>query len=349
MTMNEENKDKAKLDKAKNVKKKYPSWRTPVKVMAWVVMAVVLFVVGLLVAAFSILSPERLTPIVTSIANNNLNADVSIGRVELSMSGTAPYLMLNIDKLGIYSRDMRKLDAETREMLPEFADTLVTVNKISGGINIAALAGNRIELRDIVIDAPRANLVVLDQETTNFSIIPPSEDTTAIDIAGLPELVINRFEITNPGPVRYYDVETGTSLVAEFDSISLVGDKAPMYTLNFQTNLESPILTDYFNFEDLQFGLRGNLRWSQKQPYHIALDEFEFKMSMLAGTISTDMDFTDEFIVNSLDLKLQPIDIYKLIHVLPDEMAEDYMLEYGIPYSLYSELQTNISLVRLLI
>lgn len=324
--------------------RRYARWRTPAKVVAWTLMGIVLFVVGLIAATLTILRPERLTPIVTAIAGNNLNADVSIGRVELSMAPGLPYLNLDVDRMVVISRDIRALDAETREMIPGYADTLMTVSSISGGVNLTALLANRVELRDITIASPRLNLVVVDDSTTNFNIFQPSEDTTAVDFASLPEFVINRFEITDPGPVRYFDCESGTQFQADFRSIALVGKDAPMYTLDFTGNVEAPLLMEYFHFDDLRFGLRGNIRWSQQKPYAIGLDNFDFKLSFLEGVISTDVNFTDHLVVDKLDLRLKPIDIYQVIHILPDEMAEALSEDFNLPFSLYTDLETDMKL-----
>ena len=114
--------------------KRPPLWRKILKITAWTIMGIVLFFVGLLAATLTILRPETLTPIVVSIANNNLNADVSINRVELSLAGTFPMLNVDVNGIELLSRDTRKLSADYREEMgvPDYTDTVLTVKSISG-------------------------------------------------------------------------------------------------------------------------------------------------------------------------------------------------------------------------
>lgn len=323
--------------------KRPPLWRKILKITAWTIMGIVLFFVGLLAATLTILRPETLTPIVVSIANNNLNADVSINRVELSLAGTFPMLNVDVNGIELLSRDTRKLSADYREEMgvPDYTDTVLTVKSISGGLRLSSLLSDKIDLNDVVIDSPRANLVVVNDSVSNFNIFIEDEDTTAINIAELPELAINHFEIKNPGPVRYYDCETTTRFEASFKAVDLVGAKAPLYAIRFEGNVDAPLLMEYFHFDDLRFALVGDLRWSQKKPYNIGLQNFDFRLSYLAGTVSTDIDFTNQLIINSLDVKLQPISIYKTLHLLPDEMAEAIAEEHQIPLSIFTELETD--------
>ena len=322
-----------------------PWWKKLLKISAWTVMGLFLFFVGLVFAVVTILSPERLTPIVTSIANNNLNADVSIGRAELTLASSFPMLNINVDDISLISRDTRRLSADYRDEMgvPEYADSLLSIKSVSGGINLKSLISDKIQLSDVIIDSPRANLVIVNDSVSNFNIFQ-STDTTATDFASLPEVAINRFEIKNPGPVRYYDCETGTQFQADFQAVDLVGSNAPLYALRFEGNIDAPLLMEYFHFDDLRFGLVGNIRWSQKKPYNIGLDNFDFRLSFLKGRISTDIDATNQLIVNSLDFKLDPFEIDKVIHLLPDEMAEALAEENGIPYSIFTNLETSARL-----
>lgn len=61
-------------------KKRRHIFATVAKITGWTLIAVVLFVAGLLMATLKILSPERLTPLAVRIANSTLNADVSVAR-----------------------------------------------------------------------------------------------------------------------------------------------------------------------------------------------------------------------------------------------------------------------------
>ncbi len=326
-TKTDMNQEETKAKSPKNVAKaKKPWWRKALKVTAWVIMAVVLYTYGLLVGTVGILTPERLTPLVTKVANKSLNADVSIGRVELSLKNSFPFLTASVDDLTIVSRDTKKLDQDSREMYPEWIDTLANIKKFSGGINIFALAGNTLDLSDVRIERPAINLAYIDDETSNYDIFPASEDTTAFNFADVPNIKMKRFEVVDPQPVRYYDGESDATLVATFTALNLDGNNSPRYTLNINTDVTHPVF-DYFSLDKLVLGLNGDIEWNQQSPYAVALNNFKFELAFLKGVISTSVDFNDDLLLNALDLKLDPISVAEVLNMVPDEMAE----EYGIP------------------
>lgn len=287
-----------------------PIWRRILKITAWTFLALVLLLAGLLMGTLSILRPDRLTPIVNSVANNNLNADVTIDRVELSMSGSFPYLRLNVDGVTVLSRDTRALDSDERQFMPQWVDTLLTVKHISGGINVVKILKNDLQLQDLRIDTPCANLAIVNDSITNFNIFKPSQDTTAFNFADLPDIQVNRFEIVNPGPVRYYDFASSTDVTARFKDISLIGSNAPVYQLIFEGDVDNIAeLVAPLDINDLQFGLTGGIRWEQSKPYNIGFNDFTFGLGVVKGVFAADIDFTDQLVVKSFDFKLQPLSL----------------------------------------
>ena len=66
----------------------YPLWRRLIKIVLWTVLGIVLAVTATLITVVATLSPERLTPLVTAVANRALDAHVDIGRVELGLKAS---------------------------------------------------------------------------------------------------------------------------------------------------------------------------------------------------------------------------------------------------------------------
>ena len=144
-------------------------------------MAAVLFVAGTLICAVSMLSPERLTPLALNVANKVLDADVKASRVELGLKATFPFLTLQVDSLSIVSRGMRSLAPDMRVSLPAYADTLLCLQSLRGGISLTSLAKGDIDLSDITVDGPSVNIVTAADGTCNYLIMP--QDSTPQDSA----------------------------------------------------------------------------------------------------------------------------------------------------------------------
>lgn len=307
-----------------------PLWRRILKVTSWVVMAIVLYAVGLFAATLGILRPERLTPLLQTVANNTMRADVTIGYAELSARGSFPYMGVELRDLTVVSRDIKNMDAGEREMLPEWADTLLTVKRFEGSVKLTDLISGGITVDSVIIERPQANIVIVDDETTNYNVFPESEeeDTTAFNIADLPQITLTRFAMVDPGPIRFYS--EGAMATATFSAVSLSGKDKPLYRLDFDGDIDCPAVSEIFNLEDLSFGLNGNIRWDQTHPEIIAVEDFAFKMSLLQGNIDTKVNIGDPGSLDSLRLHIDPLPVGELLAAVPEDMAEYYGLPIGI-------------------
>ena len=101
-----------------------------------------------------ILTPDRLTPIAERLANENLNADVKIKRMELTVWKTFPYMTIDVDGLNVRSRTLDKHKAS----LPAGVDSLLDVGCMRARFNLARLALMDVEIKEILVDSPKVNL-----------------------------------------------------------------------------------------------------------------------------------------------------------------------------------------------
>jgi len=312
-------------------------WTKFFKITAWVVMAIVLVVLATLMSIVNILKPERLTPIVERVLTSSLqNAEVSIDRAELTIMKTFPFVNARIDNLVITSTLVRDLDPEEREYLPAYADTVAVVGSIDGGLNMVKLLANHLDLSDVTITAPSANIVVIDDERTSFDIIPPSEDEEPFTIDDLPGITLRRFSIVDPGLIRYYDGVYGTEMSVGFEQFDLAGVDAPLYSININGSLNVPEETlELLGLPDLKFGLNGSLEWDRKNPARVGVRDFDFLFSLIGGRINTDVDFANGMVFNALDIDLNPLDVSALLAVVPEDIA----VEFGIPTA--NDIQTT--------
>ncbi|MDE6108921.1 MAG: hypothetical protein K2F72_01375, partial [Muribaculaceae bacterium] len=157
----------------------YPLWRRIVKIVLWTAMALVLLAAGTLICTVSLLRPAHLTPLVERVASSQLRADVTAGRVALGLRATFPFLALEVDSLTVISRDMREAPDSLRRSLPAYADTLLSLRALRGGISLTALAAGEISLSDIVIDEPAVNVVLGPRGLCNYNIVESDTTDTA--------------------------------------------------------------------------------------------------------------------------------------------------------------------------
>ena len=317
-----------KNQSAKPVSFKRHPIRLTLKIVAWTIFGVLLFIVGMTMGVVAILTPDRLTPLVERIATQSLqNAEVKIDKVELTIVSTFPFVHAQIDRLAVLSTVTEHLSKEQLEGLPAYTDTVLTVRQFEGGINIMKLFSNQLDLADVTIEHPSANIVIIDEKNTNFDIIPPSEekDEEPFDWKSLPGISLKRFTITDPGKVRFFNKNTGTSITATFTQVCLNGNKAPLYTLNFDGDIQTPSeFIEKFNLSNIKFGLNGTMHWSQEIPTKLRLEDFEFLVSVVGGLVNTDLDFSDGLKVDRFDVVMKPINVHKVISMVPPALAQEF-------------------------
>lgn len=136
-----------------NKKSNTRPWLTAIKIVLWTVIALVLFVVAVSVCAVKMLTPQVLTPLANRLANSALDADVSIGRVELSLKKSYPMLSLTVDSVTICSQS-HKVQQGAGQELPQWADTLASFSRFRGDVNILSLARGVIDLGNFEAPPP---------------------------------------------------------------------------------------------------------------------------------------------------------------------------------------------------
>lgn len=310
------------------------------KVAAWILMAAVLLVAGLLMATVKILSPDRLTPLALTIANKTLNADVTMARTELRLRGSAPFLNVEIDSLVVISRDIARLPAAVRDTLPRWSDTLVCADRISGGINLARLLRGEIRLNDVTITRPGVNILIVDEHLNNFTLTDPSQADTAQSPATIPQISINRFRFVDPKPFRFDDMARYMHIYARLDRASITDESSspmPVYKVDFQSNISSPLF-HFFGLEDIPVAFDGDFRWISSQPFEFSLENFNFLVSIFSGTLDTTFDFSSRLIVPNFDISINPIRVSELLSLVPEEIAR----EYSIPTDIDSDATLSV-------
>lgn len=301
-----------------------PWWRKILKIVAWTVMAAILTVVATVICTVNLLDPPHLTPLTEHVANRMLDAEVSLGRAELSLAGHFPYLRLEIDSVTVLSGPMRRLQGQQRRGLPQWADTLITLQRFSGGINLAALLANKIELHDVTFTRPAINIATLNDSVSNYMIYT-SADTAAAESAKLPAISINRFSVERPRPVRYRNAQTGEHFEVYLNSINLEGRQAPTYSLSMGGQFDSPTLGMY-NLDRLRFGLDGNMSWDPTHPTEIEIRQFKLYADFLKAIVDAHVDFGHDIIVRDYSLDLGQMGISRILNLLPDSIRNVYGL-----------------------
>lgn len=304
---------------AAGAKRRHPLWLSVIKWTAITAAALALIVTGVIGLAVWYLNPARLTPIVNRVASSYLNATVDAKRVELTFWHTFPRLEVTVDSLCVISHSLSDVSPEIRSTLPPDADTLLRVERFSGGINIAELSLGNIALYDVAIQRPDLLLVVAPDSTSNFMILPPPDSAATDGATVMPPVSINRFAIVGDFPVRYCAPADSIDFTVTLRDSEMRGHEAPLYSLNVAGEAGgniSPLL-----IHSVPFGIDGKIDWSQTNPAEIGLENMTVTIGEIKASFSTRIDFNDEITVRSLSLDLPQTPLSDLLAVVPASAA----------------------------
>ncbi|MDE6655242.1 MAG: hypothetical protein K2K37_12750 [Muribaculaceae bacterium] len=323
------------------------TWITALKVVFWVVFGVALSAVGLVLCTLRTLTPGRLTPLVEEVANRTLDAYVSVERVELSFRKSYPFLDLDMSDVVIRSKAIADLPQPRRRQMPSWADTLLTISHVHGGINPFRLYNDIIDLHDLQIDGPQVNVLIVDTTLNNFSIVPPQKESSN-PLTKVPDIRLNRFRITQPHRIRYTDIANNTSVTADVRDASVTNDSdkdvyLPEYRVDFASDIASPIF-GVLGQKQFNVGFNGIVDWRHDHPYELTLKDFAISLYRLSGRVDTHIDFRDEMTVKEFDLTINPLAVNDILGVIP----EAYAAEKGIPHRLDTDaaVSARVHLLR---
>lgn len=299
-----------------------PLWRKILKILAWTVMAIVLTVAAVLICAVKLLKPEVLTPIVNRVANEVLDADVTVARAALSFDGVSPFAHIRVDSVTVISKPMLRLPAAVRDSLPVWADTLLTLERFEGSINPLALAINKVQLRNVVFTAPRVNLVSVNEKISNYLIVKPSQEEADTTPSTPPSISINSFRLDRPGPLRFSNLATGTHFEIALNALSITADSSPRYNLVLGGDLAGNDLRAY-NLEKIAFGIDGGIGWNPDDPHRVVFNDFTLTADFLKAVLNATVDMRRDIVVENFSLDLGSMDLSRILAVVPEEIKHN--------------------------
>ena len=320
------------------------------KVLLWTVLALNLTIGAVLICTVKILNPESLTPLVETIANKNLHANVRLSRIEFKLRPEYRGLGIEIDSLLIISKAFDSLPAEHRATLPAYADTLAAVDAMRASISLPALMSGRIDLRDIILRRPMLNIVLDGTGLNNFDIFPAPTDSTDTDKdksdSSIPEISVSRFALESPRAIRYFNAADSTdATVLLLGDANISNHPLPDYTLHVDGRLNSPFVRQLVALEGLSLGMNGRLKWNPLQPSLIAAEEASIRVDDIEVRADAAVDFSESLIVQSARINLTPVAIETLLKYVPDSLKQAYSLT-DKDFSTNAELSAGFDLTQ---
>ncbi|MDE6371671.1 MAG: hypothetical protein K2K92_09310, partial [Duncaniella sp.] len=295
-----------------------PLWVRILKILGWAIIGIIIVITAAITVAVNYLQPEKLTPIVEHIANDNLNADVTLKRVEISFWSSFPRFDADIQGLKIKTRAFDSLPDSVRAQLPPAADSLLSIDHLSAAINIPRLLKGDIKLYDISITHPVINLVQATPEAWSLDIFHKTEKEDTTDNVSLPHITLGTFAIEDSLHVSYRSLPDSISASATLGTLRLEGDKAPTYRLDISGITSAQ--TSVMSIAHVRVGLGGNIDWDIDKPLRVSLEDWNVGIGNVDTEFSTVLDFEHGLTLETLDFNLPATPLNDIISIIPLEM-----------------------------
>lgn len=279
-------------------------------------LGIVLVVLLALLIIIPVFFKDKVLKTVTEVAKNYVDADITIGDLDLSLISNFPSATVELQNVSVVGHN-------------EFqGDTLACFDNLEATMNIMSLFGGKIKIKSVVLDNPKANVIVTSKGKANYDIAisdstaveEPDADTTSSSFAlVLKKLAVNNLHVT------YTDSITDVHAYIDNLNFKLSGDLSDKETIlsalldiaKLNVRL-GPII--YIN--DAVVNMKSDLD-AQLEKMHFTFKENVFKINELALGLDGWVAVPDTNIRMDLKFGSKGTEFKSVLSMIPAEYAKD--------------------------
>lgn len=282
-------------------------------------------IVGLILAvlASAIILPiafkGKIIEMIKQTANENVNAKVNFSDdITLSLFSNFPDFTLGIKELSI--EGINEFEGDTLVYLKEFTATLDVMSVIKG---------EQIKIREVLLDEPYINAIILKDGKANWDIAKPSTDTLAEEPIDTSEtkfnIALKKFEIRN-AHIKYDDKSGATSAELKGLDYTLEGDfSQDIMELKMLLGIDETSVAqggvNFLNKVNTTFKAtidadNKNMKYSFKEN-EIALNELSFQFDGWVQMVNDDINMDLKYGATKTDFK-------NFLSLIPSVYTKDF-------------------------
>lgn len=301
--------------------------RRILKILGKTVLTLVIVTGILIFCIVKFIDSKYLAELVEREANERIDGQLKIGKIKLGFRPAYPVLGVEVEDLTLISHAFDSLDTSQRGALPEYADSLLTLDYMSGALDIKRLLmDNELALHDVVLRGLGANLVIAHNGKANYQLMKTQTDS-AKSHKKMPSFKIDRFALEQPREMRFYNAaDSLAASVLLLTDVDVDGSSQPSYRLMLNGSVSDPRASLITNLSSIDFGLNGRVYWTPESPGLVAVDEMEIRGAFIKAVISGEIDLEDAPIVRRASVDLSPVALTDLLGMLPDSIKDEHHL-----------------------
>jgi len=278
------------------------------------ITGITIFILLVLLISAPFIFKGKIIEIAKKEINNNLNAKVDFGKIDVGIFHSFPNLNFELNNLLVIGvGDFEK-------------DTLVKFDKLSTVLDLFSVFGDKIKIKGIVLNNPDICIKVLKGGKANWDIMKSSTDTTsAADTSSGFKLALNKFEIIG-GNIVYDDNDLGVFTSFKNLSFLLKGDLTEDFSsLQTKASLDSLV----FAYEDVKFINKAQVEMLSNIDADLANSKYTFKDNSIKlneielgfnGSVTMP---TDDILLD-LTFEAKKTDFKNLLSLIPAVYMNDF-------------------------
>lgn len=309
--------------------------RLILKVCLWTLLALVVIGAGVFWGFSEYLRPDHIASLIEKECAEYLKGEVKIGKLEYKVWSTYPWLAFEVDSLYISSRSLEDIPEQVRAQLPDNSNFLASVEKVKGKINIHSLLRKKINIKDVVVVKPTVNLVMVNDSTANFYILPPMEKKLE-----MPELEISEINMVAPLDFKFFSLQDDAEAKLDIASFYLARDSR-----NYNIDFNGEVWGRYRDYV-LPGGLPLDFNTKITPGIgDLSLNLENLKISLAGLTLETrgEMRASSEGIeVEAMECAVRIEDLFTFITCLPGQITDKISLPAALAGNLPISLEVKL-------
>lgn len=280
-----------------------------------ILIAVAIFTGLLLVSAILIpvVFKGKITALIKEEINKNLNATVDFSSVSLSFFKQFPSLSLTVGNLTVVGRE-------------EFEkDTLANISELTVGVNLfSVVSGNQINIRSVILEKPRLNLIVLENGKANYQIVKEDTSAAAPQEPSAFKVQLKKYAVTD-GRLSYDDRSLGFKLLLDNLRHSGSGDfTSDFFTLSTNTSAITHLWYSGIKYlSAVNTGIKADIDMDMKN-MSFTFKQNEIKLNELVLGIDGRISMPEEPINIDLKYEARKSEFAHFISLIPGMYTDNF-------------------------
>lgn len=301
-------------------------WLKALKIFGIVIAALIIIAGVALWCVSSYFSPSRIAALIEEKSSEYLDAEIKIGALDYKLFKNYPWLYFEVDSLEVISKSLDSLPTSITDSLPADAAILASVTKLEGKIDLHHLLRQDIRLKDILIQHPKINIVIVNDSVNNFNIAP---SLPKININKVPKIDISTIRMDAPLTFDFFSLQDDMEVAFNAESFYLLEGEKKCYDIGLEGDIKGRIG---------EYSLPHAIPLKFYTSLHPSFQEMALKLKSLSidaagvlAEINGDvMVKPGEIDLKGLDLHLKIEDLFSLVNYIPAQWAEKMVLPDGL-------------------